>query len=110
MTMLTANRAIRAFAAIAAASLLFAAPASSSRASLPPGVAAQVQMLANGLGEPSPRITIVRLNIREKGRLVDHIWMRGSFTCNFCFPRHNTHADLILDVHTRTQIKWHVWN
>ena len=104
------RRSARTFCAIATASLSLAAPASAARATLPPWVAANVQMLAMGLGEPSPRITLVRLNVREKGRLVDHIWMRGSFTCNFCFPRHNTHADLILDVHSRTQIKWHVWN
>jgi hypothetical protein len=100
----------RILAAIAVVSLSLAAPSSAQRATLPPWVAANVQMLANGLGEPNPRITIVRLNVRENGRLVDHIWMRGSFTCNFCFPRHGTHADLILDVHSRTQIKWHVWN
>jgi len=100
----------RTLAAIAAVSLSLAAPASAAQATLPHWVAANVQMLANGLGEPNPRITIVRLNVRENGRLVDHIWMRGSFTCNFCFPRHGTHADLILDVHSRTQIKWHVWN
>ena len=104
------HRSTHTFAALAAVSLLGAAPAPAARTSLPPWVKAQVQMLANGLGEPSPRITIIRLNVREKGRLVDHVWMRGSFTCNFCFPRHNTHADLILDVRTRTQIKWHVWN
>ena len=104
------HASVRALAAIAAVSLVFAAPAPASRTSMPPWVKAQVQMLANGLGEPNPRITLVRLNVREKGRLVDHIWMRGSFTCNFCFPKYNTHADLILDVHTRMQVKWHVWN
>jgi len=108
--MVISNRAICASAAIAGVSLLLTAPAPAAQATLPSWVAANVQMLANGLGEPSPRITRVRLNVRENGRLVDHIWMRGSFTCNFCFPRHNTHLDLILDVHTRTQIKWHVWN
>jgi hypothetical protein len=104
------HRSAHMFAVLAALSLLLAAPAPAARTSMPPWVKAQVQMLANGLGEPSPRITIIRLNVHEKGRLVDHIWMRGSFTCNFCFPRHGTHADLILDVHSRTQIKWHVWN
>ena len=104
------HSSVRTFAAIAAVSLLVAAPAPAARTSMPPWVKGNVQMLANGLGEPNPRITLVRLNVRENGRLVDHIWMRGSFTCNFCYPRHGTHADLILDVHTRTQVKWHVWS
>jgi hypothetical protein len=104
------HSSLRTFAAIAALSLLVAAPAPAARTTLPSWVKGNVQMLANGLGEPNPRITLIHLNVRENGRLVDHIWMRGSFTCNFCFPRHGTHADVILDVHTRTQIKWHVWN
>jgi hypothetical protein len=101
---------MRALAAIAAVSFSLAAPASAAQATVPQWVVGQVQNLALGLGEPNPRITIVHLNVREKGRLVDHIWMRGNFTCNFCSPRHNTHADAIIDVHRRFIVKWHVWN
>jgi hypothetical protein len=101
---------MRALAAIAAVSLSLAAPASAARETVPPWVAGAVQTLALGLGEPNPRITIVRLNVREHGELVDHVWMRGHFTCNFCTPHVNTHADAIIDVHKRFIVKWHVWN
>jgi len=101
---------MRALAAIAAVSLSLAAPASAARATVPHWVIDEANVLALGLGEPHPRITIVRMNVRENGQLVDHVWMRGSFTCNFCTPRHNTHADAIIDVHKRFIVKWHVWN
>ena len=96
--------------AVVSLSLSLAAPTFSAQATTPQWVVGQVQNLALGLGEPNPRITVVHLNVRENGRLVDHIWMRGRFTCNFCSPRYNTHADAIIDVHKRFIIKWHVWN
>jgi hypothetical protein len=93
------------FAAIAAASLSLATPVQ-----VPAWVVGQVANLGAGLGDPSPRIVAAKLNQRVNGRLVDHVWLRGDFTCNFCSPQHNTHADAIIDVRRRFIIKWHVWN
>jgi len=86
---------MRALAAIAAVSLSLAAPAR-----IPSWVNGQIVLFANGLGETSPRVVRVRLNVREHGHLVDHIWLRGDFTCRICIPNHHTHAQLILDVRT----------
>jgi hypothetical protein len=93
-------------AAVAATSLLLAAPA--AQASVPAWVKAQVATVSSGLGEPNPRIVLVRLNRRENGRLVDKIWIRGAFTCNLCYPRTSTRGVVILDVHTHVVIVFHL--
>lgn len=101
---------MRALAAIAAVSLALAAPASAAQASMPAWLKDKVSLVANGLGEYSPRITRIRLNVREHGKLVDHVWARGSFTCRICSPMTNTHLDVIYDARSHSLLAMHVWN
>jgi hypothetical protein len=98
-------------AAVLAASLSLAAPAASvaAPARVPPWVTQQARLFAFGLGDPSPRIVLVRLNQREHGRLVDHVWLRGDFTCNVCMPRQHTRAELSLDVRTHGVVSEHIY-
>jgi hypothetical protein len=95
---------MHAAAAVLAASLSLAAPAR-----VPAWVTQQATLFAFGLGEPTPRIVLVRLNRREHGRLVDHVWLRGDFTCNVCMPRDHTRAELILDVRTHGVVGEHIY-
>jgi hypothetical protein len=36
--------------------------------------------IARGLGDAHPNQIVIRLDVREHGRIVDRVWMRGSFT------------------------------
>jgi hypothetical protein len=77
---------------------------------LPAWASEQVTLFSTGLGEWNPKIVRVRMNVREHGRLVDHIWLRGRFSCGICTPQYHTRAELVLDVHTRHIFAEHITN
>ena len=77
---------------------------------LPAWASEQVTLFANGLGEWNPRIVKVRMNVLEHGHRVDHIWLRGRFSCGICTPQYRTRAELVLDVHTHHIVSEHITN
>src|SRR3954451_10668138 len=64
--------------------------------------------IASGLGDTHPKTVAIRLNLRERGRLVDRVWMQGSFTSECPGLNIGTcHWKLVgytFDAHTRQDI------
>lgn len=44
----------------------------------------RIWRIAAGLGDPRPAKIAVTLNLHERGRVVDRVWMRGQFVCDTC--------------------------
>jgi hypothetical protein len=51
---------------------------------IPRWLRVRIWRTAAGLGHAKPTRIVVTLRLRQNGRLVDRVWMRGSFTCNIC--------------------------
>jgi hypothetical protein len=51
---------------------------------VPRWLRARTWQTAASLNDPHPAQIVVRLRIREHGRIVDRVWMRGNFVCNDC--------------------------
>ena len=44
----------------------------------------RIWRMVDGLGDPTPQKFVVRLGLREHGRTVDRVDVRGDFVCNNC--------------------------
>jgi hypothetical protein len=44
----------------------------------------RIWRFAAGLGDARPTRIVVKLGVRQNGRLVDRVWMRGTFVCTTC--------------------------
>jgi hypothetical protein len=66
-------------------------PASMSVPGIPQGtplwLRRHISQTALGMGDPHPSKIVVRLNVREHGRVIDRVWMRGRFSCDSCTTR-----------------------
>ena len=51
---------------------------------VPRWLRARIWQTAESLNDPHPAQIVVRLRIRERGRTVDRVWMRGNFVCSDC--------------------------
>jgi hypothetical protein len=55
----------------------------------------RIWSIASGLGDPHPAKIEVTLNVRQRGRTVDRVWMRGHFTCRNCIRSGDVRARLV---------------
>jgi hypothetical protein len=55
----------------------------------------EIWRIAAGLGDPHPEKIAVTLNLKERGRTVDRVWMRGHFVCNTCVWTRTVHPRLV---------------
>jgi hypothetical protein len=54
----------------------------------------RIWSIASGLGDPHPAKIAVTLNVEQRGRTADRVWMRGHFTCDSCTWSGTMHARL----------------
>lgn len=44
----------------------------------------RISNFVNWLGDPTPDTIVVRLGVRDHGRVVDRVYARGDFVCKLC--------------------------